>query len=223
MVTEYEKQPHGKIQSLDKLRDKLKAKGASMFKRTVLSALALCLFAAPAFALLGGGFGVRGGLVSNYQIGGTPPGIPIPKKLTMLGVHTSLSSVPVLALEASLEYNWKAQSYTDPTYGTYKLRLNDFSANGFAKIRVPVSPMVKPYLGGGLGLHRLVYSVSNSVGTIPIPDDLTRPATHLLLGLAVAPPLMPLEIFGEYRWTWVNTPDKKTKFPTLLAGATLKL
>ncbi len=194
-----------------------------MFKRTVLAALAFCLLATPAFALLGGGFGVRGGLVSNYQIGGTPPGVPIPKKLTMIGVHTAFSSVPVFALEGSLEYNWKVQSYTDPTYGTYRLRLSDFSANAFGKVRVPASPVVKPYLGAGLGLHKLVYSVSNSTGTVPIPEDGTRPAYHALLGLSFSPPLAPVELFGEYRWTWISTPDKKTKFPTLLAGATIKL
>lgn len=192
-------------------------------RRILLGVLAFCFAATPAWALLGGGFGVRGGLVSNYQVGGTPPGgVAVPKKLTMAGVHIAFSSIPAVVVEGSLEYNWKVQSYTDPTYGAYKMRINDFSANAFGKIRFPMTT-VKPYLGLGIGMHRLVYTVSNSSGTVPIPDDVTRPAYHALLGVAFAPPVMPIEVFGEYRWTWVNTPDKKTKFPTLLAGVTLKL
>ena len=193
-----------------------------MIRKGILTLAALLLVTAPAWALLGSGFGVRGGLVSNYQIGGTPPGVPIPKKLTMIGLHSAFSRIPALVVEGSLEYNWKQESYTDPIYGNYRLRLNDFSANAFAKVRFPMAA-VKPYLGAGLGLHKLVYSVSNASGTVPIPDDLTRPAYHALAGLAFTPPLMPFEFFGEYRWTWVNSPDKKTKFPTLLAGVTLKM
>ena len=193
-----------------------------MIRKTILALGLVCFASAPAWALLGAGFGVRGGLVSNYQIGGTPPGIPIPKKLTMIGVHSAFSRIPALVVEGSLEYNWKQESYNDPIYGNYKLRINDFSANAFAKVRFPVMTL-KPYLGVGLGLHKLVYSVSNAAGTVPIPDDLTRPAYHALAGVAFTPPLMPFELFGEYRWTWVNTPDKKTKFPTLLAGVTLKM
>jgi opacity protein-like surface antigen len=171
---------------------------------------------------LGTGFGIRGGLISNYQVGGPAPSIPVPKKMTMLGVHSAFSTIPAIVLEGSLEYNWKMENYTDPTYGPYKMRVNDFSANGFAKFRVPLSTL-KPFVGAGIGLHRLIYSFSNSSGTVPVPDDVTRPAFHALVGVAVTPPLMPLELFGEYRWTWVNTPDKKTKFPTLLAGMTFKL
>jgi len=193
-----------------------------MMRKMVLTVAGIALISSSAWALLGTGFGVRGGLVSNYQIGGAPPGVPIPKKLTMLGVHTAFSTIPAFVMEGSLEYNWKQEGYSDSTYGNYKLRINDFSANAFAKVRVPMATL-KPYVGVGLGFHRLVYSVSNSSGTVPIPDDVTKPAYHALIGAAFAPPLMPFEIFGEYRWTWINTDNKKTKFPTLLAGATLKL
>ena len=193
-----------------------------MIRKTIMTLGVLFLVSAPAWALLGAGFGVRGGLISNYQIGGTPPGVPVPKKLAMIGVHSAFSRIPAFVVEGSLEYNWKQESYTDPLYGNYKLRINDFSANAFAKVRFPVAAL-KPYLGAGLGLHKLVYSVSNASGTVPIPDDATKPAYHALLGVAVAPPMLPFEVFGEYRWTWISTPDKTTKFPTLLAGLTLKM
>ena len=117
-----------------------------MIRKSVLTLIFVLLATAPAWALLGAGFGVRGGLVSNYQIGGTPPGVPIPNKLTMLGVHAAFSTIPTLVIEGSLEYNWKQQSYTDSIFGNYKLRINDFSANGFAKVRMPMAT-VKPYLG----------------------------------------------------------------------------
>ncbi len=176
----------------------------------------------PAWGLVGGGFGVRGGLVSNYQPGGDPTGARIPKKMNMVGVHSSFASASLLLLEASLEYNWTEENQSDPVFGNYKMKINDYSANAFAKLRLPTGAL-KPYGGGGVGLHRLIYDVSNSSGPVPVPDDATKPAYHLMVGMAFAPLLAPIEIFGEYRWTWILTDDKKTEFPTPLAGLTLKI
>ncbi|MCI0597092.1 MAG: porin family protein [candidate division Zixibacteria bacterium] len=176
----------------------------------------------PAWGFVGGGIGVRGGLVSNYQPGGDPTGARIPKKLNMVGGHTSFSPAPPLMLEASLEYNWKEENASDPIFGSYKTKINDYSANASAKLRLPTGAL-KPYGGGGVGLHRLVYSVSSSFGLVSAPDDVTKPAYHAMAGVAFAPLLAPFEIFGEYRWTWIFTDDKKTEFPTLLAGLTLKI
>jgi opacity protein-like surface antigen len=193
-----------------------------MFRNLLLTTAAAFLLAAPAWGLIGGGFGVRGGLVSNYQPGGDPTGAQIPKKMNMLGVHSSFSSASLLLLEASLEYNWKEENSSDPIFGSYKTRINDYSANAFAKLRLPTGAL-KPYGGGGVGLHRLVYSVSNAAGIVLIPDDVTKPAYHALVGMAFAPPVAPVEIFGEYRWTWIETENKRTEFPTFLAGVTLRL
>jgi opacity protein-like surface antigen len=142
--------------------------------------------------------------------------------MNMVGVHSSFASASLLVLEASLEYNWKEENSNDPIFGSYKMRINDYSANAFAKLRLPTGTL-KPYGGGGVGLHRLVYSVSNSSGLVPVPEDATKPAYHAMAGMAFAPLAAPLEIFGEYRWTWIITDDKKTEFPTFLAGVTLRL
>ncbi len=193
-----------------------------MFRNLLLSIGTAGMLSVPAWGLVGGGFGVRGGLVSNYQPGGDPTGARIPKKMNMIGVHSSFASASLLVLEASLEYNWKEENASDPVFGSYKMRINDYSANAFAKLRLPTGTL-KPYGGGGVGLHRLVYSVSNSAGTVLTPNDATKPAYHLLAGMAFAPLAASIEVFGEYRWSWVLTDDKKTEFPTLLAGVTLRL
>ena len=193
-----------------------------MFRNLLLSIGAAGLLSVPAWGLVGGGFGVRGGLVSNYQPGGDPTGARLPKKMNMVGVHSSLSSASLLMLEASLEYNWKEENASDPIFGSYKMRINDYSANAFAKLRLPTGAL-KPYGGAGIGLHRLVYSVSNSAGTVLAPEDATKPAYHAMAGVAFVPPAAPIEIFGEYRWTWIDTDDKITEFPTFLAGVTIRL
>ncbi len=193
-----------------------------MIRKLLLSFGMMGLLSVPAWGLVGGGFGVRGGLVSNYQPGGDPTGTRIPKKMNMIGVHSSFASASLLVLEASLEYNWKEENSSDPIFGSYKMRINDYSANAFAKLRLPTGTL-KPYGGGGVGLHRLGYSVSNSSGLVPVPEDATKPAYHAMAGMAFAPLAAPLEIFGEYRWTWIITDDKKTEFPTFLAGVTLRL
>ena len=193
-----------------------------MFRNLLLSIGTAGLLSVPAWGLTGGGFGVRGGLVSNYQAGGSPTGAQFPKKMNMVGVHSNFASASLLMLEASLEYNWKEENQSDPVFGSYKMKINDYSANAFAKLRLPTGAL-KPYGGGGIGLHRLAYSVSNASGVVLIPEDETKPAYHAMVGMAFAPMAAPLEIFGEYRWTWVVTDDKKTEFPTFLAGVTLKL
>ena len=193
-----------------------------MFRKLLLACGVAGFLSAPAWGLVGGGFGVRGGLVSNYQPGGDPTGAQFPKKMNMLGIHSNFSSLPALLLEASLEYNWKEENQSDPVFGNYKMRINDYSANAFAKLRLPTGAL-KPYGGGGVGLHRVAYSVSNASGVVLIPEDETKPAYHAMAGMAFAPMTPFLEIFGEYRWTWVLTDGKKTEFPTFLAGLTLKL
>lgn len=193
-----------------------------MSRKLILTIGLAGLFCVPAWGLGGSGIGVRGGLVSNYQPGGDPTGARIPNKLNMLGVHSSVSPMPAFLLEASLEYNWKEENLNDPLFGFYRMRVSDYSANAFAKLRVPMGAL-KPYGGGGVGLHRLVYSVSNSSGLVPKPSDVTKPAYHLLAGMAFAPMPGPIEFFGEYRWTWILTKDRKTEFPTMLVGVTLKL
>ena len=192
-----------------------------MFRKLLLAAGVVGLLFAPAWGFTGSGFGVRGGLVSNYQPGGDPTGARIPKKMNMLGVHSSISPAPLLVLEASLEYNWKEENSTDPLFGSYKMKVSDYSANAFGKLRLPTGAL-KPYGGGGVGLHRLVYSTSNSINPVPAPNDVTKPAYHLLAGVAFAPLLAPIELFGEYRWTWIFTENKKTQFPMMLAGVTLR-
>ncbi len=194
-----------------------------MSRKLLLTLGAVGLFSVSAWGFVGGGIGVRGGLVSNYQPGGDPTGVRIPKKMNMVGVHSFFSPAPPLALEASLEYNWKEENASDPFFGSYKIKLNDYSANASAKLRPLPTGALKPYGGGGVGLHHLIYDVSNSSGPVPVPDDATKPAYHLMVGMAFAPLLAPIEIFGEYRWTWILTDDKKTEFPTLLAGLTFKI
>ena len=130
---------------------------------------------------------------------------------------------PVLDLEGSLEYAWKEKQFTYLS-STYNFRLSDISANATAEYVLPF-PVLKPHVGAGLGLHRIAYSVKTPQAPypVPVPGDETKVGYHALVCVTFHPPLFPLEFFGDWRYTWVTTTGKQTRYSTLLAGVTLGL
>ena len=179
-------------------------------------------------AVAGMGIGVRGGWVNGYKnpaVAGqlAPTQASLPKQMQMFGLHVKLGTMPVLDLEGSLEYAWKEKQFTYLS-NTYNFRLSDISANATAEYVLPF-PVLKPHVGAGLGLHRVAYSVKSpqTPYPVPVPGDETKVGYHALVGVTFHPPLFSLEFFGDWRYTWVTTTGKQTRYSTLLAGVTLGL
>lgn len=177
-------------------------------------------------ALTGLGFGLRGGMVSVDD----PNTEESVSGVTMLGAHLKIGTLPILDLELSAEYARKKYDFPVPGVGdkraeaTYRL----VSLNGTAKYNFSITPVpIKPYLGGGLGMHFVASTVDlpelqTSVPIDPDFDD-SKTGIHGLAGLALSFPLFPLEIFAEGRRVLIFTEDETTSANSLYAGLTLKM
>ena len=197
-------------------------------KKVLILLGVLGLFASPVYAITGVGVGVRGGFVSNY----TNPGLDNStfsldlKQMPMLGGHVVLGFLPVIELEGSAEVAWKKKEF-DIAGTTGDLTLRDFSLNVTAKYKFNMMPVIKPYIGAGLGWHWLSYSLSlSSGGTIEVPVDENRLGYHGVAGVALKLPALPLEFFAEGRYTHIMTKQEKfdtkaTHYTTILGGVTL--
>ncbi len=198
-----------------------------IFTLTVLSVI---LIAGSSFGITGLGFGVRGGYITGLNMGpvenwagGLNFNASLEDKMTMIGGHIKVGTLPIIDFEIAAEYSWKNMDLGEG----YKLKFSDFSllATAIYNLKLVPTPMITPYFGAGIGTHKLVYSLDEPSGAIiPFPiDNVTKLGYHGILGAKVHPPLFPLEFFAQYRYTYINTTDKATKFSTILAGATFNL
>ena len=190
-----------------------------MGKLALLSALIVGFCFTNSFAVKGIGFGVRGGYVSGYDnpnLVGTTGKID---KLQMLGGHIQLGFVPVVDAEVSGEYAWKTEN---DIYPGVNLTYGDFSVNGSVTYPFPL-PVVRPYVGVGLGFHRLVYSWDGTYGTGVLADDQTTLSFHGLAGISLGIPAAPVTFFLEGRYTSLQTDPEKTNYASILGGVTFGL
>ncbi len=190
-----------------------------MRKLTFLSLALALLFVSSSYAVKGIGFGVRGGYVSGYDnpnLVGTNGEID---KLQMLGAHIQLGFIPVVDAEVSGEYAWKSENNI---YPGVNLTYGDFSINGSVTYPFPL-PVVRPYVGAGLGLHRLVYSWDGTYGSGVLADDETTMSFHGLVGVSLGIPAAPVTFFLEGRYTSLQTDPDKTNYASILGGVTFGL
>jgi opacity protein-like surface antigen len=179
------------------------------------------------FAITGLGIGVRGGLIQNYKnpnLNSLPTEKDFLKEMPLAGIHLKIGTLPIIDLEASLEYAWKKKEIIleDKVKIKADLTVNDFSFNATAKYAFSV-PVVKPYVGLGVGYHRMVYKISVENYAGYFPDDENTLGFHGVGGVLLKFPVLPFEFFGEGRYTIVQTKNEATKFTTILAGVTFNL
>lgn len=187
-----------------------------MRKIILLSLITVALAAGNVLAVKGIGMGIRAGYVTGYDNPDVPGSIKSLDKLPMLGAHLDIGIIPVIDVVASAEYAWETvkgfMPGVDLTYG-------DFSLNGTAIYKFSV-PVVSPYLGAGLGLHRLVYSWDGDSGPVILPDDQTKMSWHGLGGVSLNFPALPFTVFVEGRYTSLQTEPDNTDFTSILGGVT---
>ncbi len=180
-----------------------------------------------ASALTGLGLGIRGGIVTGFEnkaldrvVQLVDSTAALDSKMTMLGAHLKIGTLPVLDFEFAGEVAWHKTQLTNKLDFT----VADVGLIGSAKYNFN-TPMVRPYIGAGVGLHIIVYAVDvyDLMIIIPEPDTETKLAYHGLGGLSFRPPAFPLEFFVEGKYTYVTTRDEPTKYATIFLGATLNL
>ncbi|MCI0530480.1 MAG: hypothetical protein L0Y74_00795 [candidate division Zixibacteria bacterium] len=186
-----------------------------MKKLLFLALLSIFFLATTSHALTGLGIGVRGGYLSGYDNPDLALTTGSVDKMPMLGAHVNVGFIPVFDIVFSGEYAWQTEKDflpgVDLTYG-------DLSVNGTAIYKFSM-PVISPYVGAGLGFHRLIYSWD---GTYPgvAPGDQTKMSWHGVGGLTFSFPAMPFEFFVEGRYSSLRTEAKATNYPSFLGGIT---
>jgi hypothetical protein len=184
------------------------------------------LFCSPAWGITGLGIGIKGGLIQNYK-NDNLNSIPTQnkdwlKEMPTVGVHLKIGTLRIIHLEASVEYAWKKKEIVLDNQTKANFSIHDLSLNGTAKY-IFSFPVLKPYLGLGVGIHRLAYGLSYGAYSVYVPEDQSRMGIHGVGGIALSLPVFPLELLAEARYTSIQTKDKSTHYTSLLAGFTYNL
>jgi len=182
----------------------------------------LFLFAGSSQALTGLGFGIRGGLVQNYDNPTLKVNSVDLNRMQMIGGHIKIGTLRIVDLEVSAEYAWKKKKNALDTIPGVDLTLGDLSLNGTVKYNFNF-PVVRPFVGLGLGWHKLIYNWSGSYGSYPVPDDESTWSWQPVGGVGLRFPAVPFEVFLEGRYTSIQTSGKNTNFTTILGGLTFNL
>lgn len=200
----------------------------------ILSALLALIFCHQAFAVTGLGLGARVGLIQNYDNPVTKKMFPefSLKQMPMLGVHLKIGTLPVIDLEVSAEYSWRKKKdilykYNQVIPFKADLTIRDLSLNATGKYHFSF-PAIKPYIGAGLGIHRILYEISVDTISVILPENENKIGFHAVAGLSLKLPVFPFEFFAEGRYTFINTKQpkfdtKQTHYTTLMAGITFNL
>jgi len=189
------------------------------------------LFCSPTWGITGLGIGIKGGVIQNYKNENLNL-IPTKnqdwlEKMPLVGVHLKIGTLRIIHLEASVEYAWKEKEIVleDPISKNLvraDFSINDLSLNGTAKYMFSF-PVLKPYVGAGVGIHRLVYGISNETYSVYVPEDQNRIGFHGVGGFVLSFPASPLELLAEVRYTSIQTENEPTRYTTFLAGLTFNL
>ncbi|MCK4403650.1 MAG: hypothetical protein KAW02_01045 [candidate division Zixibacteria bacterium] len=184
------------------------------------------LLGSEAWGITGLGIGIKGGMIQNYKndnLDSIPTlGQDWLEKMPVVGVHLKIGTLRIIHLEASVEYAWKEKEIVFENLTRADFSIKDLSLNATAKYMFSF-PVLKPYLGAGVGMHKLVYGISNETYSIYVPEDQSRVGFHGVGGFVLSFPASPLELLAEVRYTSIQTKNEPTRYTTILAGVTFNL
>jgi opacity protein-like surface antigen len=169
---------------------------------------------------------VRGGILQGYRndnLNNIPTGEEDwLENMPMVGAHLKVGTLRIIHLEASVEYAWKEQDIVLTGLGKTRFSINDLSLNGTAKYMFSLA-VLKPYVGAGAGIHKIAYGVSTDAYSVYIPEDESKTGFHAVGGVLLSPPVFPVELMLEAKYTTVQTQGASTRYATFLVGLTYKL
>ncbi|MCD4776532.1 MAG: hypothetical protein K8S15_10860 [Candidatus Aegiribacteria sp.] len=126
------------------------------------------------------------------------------------------------------EWGWSPDSIESQMLGGYTATFHDIDLGATMKIRIPIGALpLKPYIGAGGGAHILfsdadvLLQVINEEtgGSVSIdPYDHVHPGIHGVLGVSFEPPLVPLSVFAEYKYTKPISSDKEVDGISMFYG-----
>ena len=174
------------------------------------------MFIAPAaFAgLTNIGIGIHGGVISGYDnpvledtLVRQYTQIDFSGNMNNLGMHVNIGTLRIIEFDGSLDYAWKKHEITQGV----KLTFSDISISGSVIKPFPVA-VLKPYIGAGVGIHALAYSLETSgQPTAVLPSNESKLGYHLKVGVALNLPLFPLTPSAEWKYNIIQTTDKSKR------------
>jgi len=109
------------------------------------------------------------------------------------------------------QWGWSPDSISSQMMSGYTATFHDIDLGVTMKVKIPIGALpLKPYVGAGGGAHILfsdadvLLQVVNEEtgGTVNIdPYDHVHPGVHGVLGVSFEPPMVPLSVFAEYKYT----------------------
>jgi opacity protein-like surface antigen len=213
-------------------------------RKLIVTSLAIFLMTLPASAITGLGIGIHAGKTINYNYGqinndlatiadsigiiGVTDILKFDEDLMTIGAHVKVATLPIIDFYAFADYSWKKKEI----YSNLDFKLSDFALGVSAKKMFGVT-LIKPFVGAGAEMHKLAYSIESnavSINGLPvagmdllIPDDQNKLGFHVLAGVELNFPIFPVDPYAQYRYTWITTKDKATKYGLLEFGVTLSL
>jgi len=207
-------------------------------KNAMLISVIVLLSYLPAGAITGLGLGVHLGTTTSYDysplddyieaisdsLESLVPGYQAPEspqfndKLTIIGIHGKIGTLPIIDFIGFLDYGWKKKSLSSDV----DFRVSDFSF-GLTALKKFGYSALKPYLGLGIAWHKLAYTIEAGQSLVlpPAPEDETKTGYHIVVGVELSFPVFPLAPYAEGRYNIISTTDKSTKFLLLSAGLTM--
>jgi len=180
-----------------------------------------------AMAVTGIDIGIKGGIINNYD----QPNLNIAtydlNRLNLIGGQIYFSKVPMIDVIFAGEYSWRTQTY-DIAGQSLEFKLRDFAVTASAVYPVSL-PVVKPYIGAGVGSYSLSYeylrplTLSLAENGVFIPETSTYFGYHGIIGAKTDIPVFPLGVFIEGRFSRVNAPGDDINFSTWAGGIFLSL
>ncbi len=176
--------------------------------------------------LTGIGIGIHGGIISGYDnpvledsLVQQYTNIDFADNMTNLGMHVNVGTLRIIEFDGSLDYAWKKHEITQGV----DLTFSDFCISGSVKKSLSFA-ILNPYVGAGIGLHAVAYSIEAEGQTVAVlPDNETKLGYHIKAGVALNIPLFPLTPFAEYKYNIIQTTDESTKYSAINVGITLDL
>lgn len=118
--------------------------------------------------------------------------------------------VPDSLIEYLEEQGWSPDDIENDLLVGYTATFYDIDLGGTVKVLIPIGMLpIKPYVGLGGGAH-IIFSDADVLmnvaaektgGLIEMdPYDHVHPGIHGVIGVHFKPPLIPLSIFGEYKY-----------------------
>jgi hypothetical protein len=187
-------------------------------KKLILT-LALVLTATSSPALTGLSVGLRGGTAVDINLPDFQYPIDQVNKMNLIGGQVRISGLPLVDVIGTAEYIWKTKKISLPFIEDYRVRDLVLTASVVYPYEMRV---ISPYAGIGIGQHFLRYDVS--LPGVPVPASFKVPGAedsfgyHLLVGVNLSFPVLPISLNGEFRAFWFDTTHERSRYNTLTAG-----